>query len=167
MHRAGARETGPFPLGTLPEPPGTAGGLFRLLRRLGRRGRLNRGGFFSCPGADSFHAGMLRPALKPREGLYLQPLGRRGVSLRIQRRQLFDDGPAKPMSVMAAMAQLVRLRALASRSLSKGTVRHRHAPVWPKDIPAHRPGGGVLSYQDDPGVLGWAAEPTGSSPMAT
>ena len=79
MHRAGARETGPFPLGTLPGPPGTAGGLFRLLRRLGRRGRLNRGGFFLAPAQILFMLGLLRPALGRAKGLYLQPLGRRGL----------------------------------------------------------------------------------------
>ena len=57
------KRQGLFPLGTLPGPPGTAGGLFRLLRRLGRRGRLNRGSFFLAPAQILFMLGLLRPAL--------------------------------------------------------------------------------------------------------
>ena len=85
MHRAGARETGPFPLGTLPGPPGTAGGLFRLLRRLGRRGRLNRGGFFLAPAQILFMLGLLRPALGGLEPEDLIPRGEVGEEVQLER----------------------------------------------------------------------------------
>ena len=75
---------------------------------------------------------------------------------------------AKPMSVTAAMAQLVRPSALPSCSFVVGITRHRQLPVFAKPIarrtelaaasPATRM---ILAF------LARAAEPTGSSPIST
>ena len=99
--------------------------------------------------------GLLRPALGGPAGLDLQPLRRRGVALRVQGRQLFDDGLGKAD---------VRHRRHGAAGAAQGTAQpvlvkgHRQAQAGPGLTeghgPAHGAGCGVLGHQDDPGVLG-------------
>ena len=116
---------------------------------------MNRGGFFLAPAQILFMLGLLRPALGRAKGLHLQPLGRRGVSLRVQRRQLFDDGLGKADVRYGRHGAAGAAQGTAQLVLVKG---HRQAQARPGLAeghgPAHRPGGGVLGHQDDPGVLG-------------
>lgn len=104
------------PHGAAPAPAAAAPGSRALLAP--RR-------FFSC-------RAWLLPPLHGPPGLDLQPLGGLLIVLGSMTASFFTMASAKPTSVTAAMAQLLRPSARPRASLSAGMVRHRQAPVCAK-----------------------------------